>query len=71
MFSKTKPHTRKSKQSFTKVTYKPDFRQAIAKTWPESIDDSLSCKEWNCNTKYNLSKLTDTMLNGIKEKFNN
>ncbi len=54
-----------------KITYKPDFRQAIAKTWPESIDDSLSCKEWNCNTKYNLSKLTDTMLNGIKEKFNN
>ena len=51
------------------ITYKPDFRQAIAETWPQSIDDSLSCKEWNCTANYNLSKLTDTMLDGIRKKF--
>lgn len=29
-----------------KVTYRPDFRQKIAQSWPKSLDDSLSLLEW-------------------------
>lgn len=51
------------------ISYKPDFRQAIADSWPKSIDDSFSNKEWGCEAKYDIAKLTETMLNGVKEKF--
>ncbi len=52
-----------------KITYKPDFRQAIADSWPKSIDDSLSCKEWGCKSKFDIKKLAETMLAGVKAKF--
>ncbi len=52
------------------ITYKADFRQAIADSWPQSIDDSLSCKEWGCSNEYDIKKLTETMLAGVRAKFN-
>lgn len=51
-----------------KIKYKPDFRQAIAESWPASIDDSFAKKDWGLNYKYDLSSLTETMLGGIKKK---
>ncbi len=51
------------------ITYKPDFRQAIAETWPASIDDSLAQKEWGCKTEFELPELTEAMLKGVREKF--
>ena len=51
------------------ITYKPDFRQAIADSWPKSINDDLSCKEWGCKTEFDIKKLTETMLAGVKAKF--
>jgi len=42
---------KKYKPSF-KVTYEPDFRQAIADSWPASIDYSLAVKDWKFNPKY-------------------
>jgi nucleoside-diphosphate-sugar epimerase len=51
------------------ITYKPDFRQAIADSWPQSINDELSQKEWGCKTNFDISKLTDVMLKGVAEKF--
>ena len=50
------------------ITYKPDFRQAIADSWPASIDDSLAIKDWGLEQKFDLQKMTETMLSKIKEK---
>lgn len=52
-----------------KITYKPDFRQKIAETWPHSVDDSLSRKEWGLKTNYELSRMTKVMLKGVSEKY--
>lgn len=51
-----------------KCVYEPDFRQAIADTWPKTIDDSVAHQEWGWNPNYDLSKMTNDMLNKIKEK---
>jgi len=50
------------------ITYKPDFRQAIADSWPASIDDSLAIKDWGLEQEFDLQKMTETMLGKIKEK---
>jgi len=52
-----------------RITYKPDFRQAIADSWPASIDDNIARKDWGLNTKFNLEKMTGTMLEKISEEF--
>lgn len=52
------------------ITYKPDFRQAIADSWPASIDDSVAKKDWNLSYDIDIEKLTEIMLEGVKEKFN-
>ncbi len=48
------------------IKYKPDYRQAIAESWPQSIDDSVARKDWNWKHEYDLEKLTDDMLKNIK-----
>jgi nucleoside-diphosphate-sugar epimerase len=48
------------------IKYKPDYRQAIAESWPQSIDDSVAQKDWNWKPEYDLEKLTDDMLKNIK-----
>lgn len=50
-------------------TYKPDFRQAIADSWPASIDDSIAQQQWNWKQKYDLADMTKDMLVNIKEKY--
>lgn len=50
------------------ITYKPDFRQAIAESWPQSIDDRVACKDWGCEYVYDLPKMTKLMLDEIKKK---
>ena len=52
------------------ITYKPDFRQAIATTWPESIDDSVARRDWDYSPRYDLAALTRIMLEKIREKLN-
>lgn len=52
-----------------KVDYKPDFRQAIADSWPQSIDDSVAREEWGWMPSYDLSSMTEDMLNVLGEKF--
>lgn len=51
-----------------KVTYKSDFRQAIADSWPASIDDQVAKKDWGLNYKYDIEALTKVMLEGIRAK---
>ena len=47
------------------IRYAPDFRQAIADSWPKSIDDSYAQSDWNWKSQYNLSDLTREMLENI------
>lgn len=51
------------------VTYKPDFRQAIADSWPGAIDDSAARKDWGWRPEYNLDRMTTDMLFHLKEKY--
>ncbi len=51
------------------ITYEPDFRQAIADSWPASIDDSVAQRDWGLSYNADIEKLTDIMLNGVKIKF--
>ena len=45
-----------------KCSYKPDFRQEIADSWPSSIDDSASREEWGWKPAYNLPAMTTDMI---------
>ncbi len=49
------------------ITYKPDFRQAIAASWSESIDDSMARKDWNWKPDFNLAAMTEDMLNHLRQ----
>lgn len=50
--------------SFT-ISYKPDFRQAIADSWPQSIDDAVAAKDWGWKAAYDLDRMVETMLKNI------
>ncbi len=50
-----------------KISYAPDFRQAIADSWPKSIDDSFAKKDWGWKEKYDLPKLVKNMLENLKK----
>jgi nucleoside-diphosphate-sugar epimerase len=50
------------------ATYEPDFRQAIADSWPNSIDDSAAREEWGWQPAYDLEKLTVDMLENLERK---
>lgn len=44
------------------IDYKPDYRQAIADSWPQSIDDSVARNDWDWKQDYDLPKMTKDML---------
>ncbi len=49
-----------------KIDYKPDFRQVIADSWPESIDDSQARSDWGWKPEFDLAKTTSEMLQNLK-----
>jgi nucleoside-diphosphate-sugar epimerase len=49
-------------------TFAPDFRQAIADSWPNSMDDSAARKEWGWRPAYDLDAMTKDMLTALKAK---
>lgn len=48
------------------VSYKPDFRQVIADSWPASIDDSEARNDWNWKPKYDLDSMTKDMIHNLQ-----
>ena len=51
-----------------KCEYKPDRRQAIADSWPNSIDDSAARAEWGWRPAYDLDAMTKDMLAALQKK---
>lgn len=49
-----------------KIQYQPDFRQQIADSWPDSIDDSKARSDWGWQPAYDLSRMTQDMLQQLK-----
>lgn len=48
------------------ISYKPDFRQKIADSWPASIDDSCAQQDWQWKHRYDLASMTVEMLENLK-----
>lgn len=48
------------------ISYAPDFRQSIADTWPNSIDDSKARSDWGWHPEFDLEKTTQEMLRNLK-----
>lgn len=48
------------------IDYQSDFRQAIADSWPHSIDDSRARKDWNWNHDFDLKRMTKEMIENLK-----
>jgi nucleoside-diphosphate-sugar epimerase len=48
--------------------YRPDFRQAIADSWPRSLDDSEAREEWNWEPTFDLHRMTEDMIKKLRLK---
>ena len=44
----------------------PDFRQAIAASWPQRIDDSAAQADWGWQLQYDLDAMVDDMLANLQ-----
>jgi threonine 3-dehydrogenase len=49
-------------------TKEVDRRQAIADSWPDSLDDSTARRDWGWNPKYGMEDMVDIMLHSLKEQ---
>ncbi|GGE89833.1 NAD-dependent epimerase/dehydratase family protein [Massilia psychrophila] len=47
------------------INYKPDSRQAIAATWPQSLDDSVACRHWGWKARVGIEAMVADMLDNI------
>ncbi|MEO6868459.1 MAG: NAD-dependent epimerase/dehydratase family protein [Ginsengibacter sp.] len=49
------------------ISYEPDYRQPIAESWPQSIDDSVAQNDWGWKPKYDLAAMTFDMIKNLKK----
>jgi len=52
------------------ISYKSDFRQTLADSWPNSIDDSVARNDWNWQEDFDLDQMSEDMLKHLKEQMN-
>ncbi len=50
------------------IEYKPDFRQEIADSWPQSIDDSDARKDWGWKHSISLEEMTEIMIRNLRKQ---
>jgi len=48
------------------ISYKPDYRQTIAESWPQSIDDSVARNDWGWKQEFDLPKMTEDMMDNLQ-----
>ncbi len=48
------------------ISYQPDYRQAIASSWPQSIDDGVARNDWGWKEEFNLAAMTKDMLENLE-----
>jgi nucleoside-diphosphate-sugar epimerase len=51
-----------------KIDYVPDFRQALADSWPNSINDNRAREDWGWNNQYDTGRLVAKMIEEIRKK---
>jgi nucleoside-diphosphate-sugar epimerase len=51
-----------------KIAYKPDFRQAIADSWPDSLDDSRAAEDWGWKAEWSLERMADDMFAKLRKR---
>jgi nucleoside-diphosphate-sugar epimerase len=49
------------------ISYNPDYRQGIADSWPQSIDDSVARNDWGWKEEFDLARMTEDMLANLKK----
>lgn len=49
------------------ITYQPDYRQQIANSWPQSIDDSVARNDWGWKEDYDLQRMTKDMFDNLSK----
>lgn len=51
------------------ITYEPDFRQAIADSWPQTINDASAREDWGWEHQVTLDEMTEIMIGSLKEMY--
>ncbi len=59
----------KKHHSDFEIEYKPDFRQKIADSWPDSIDDTSARVDWEWSHEYNLERMSSIILENLPKHF--
>lgn len=49
------------------ISYEPDFRQDIAESWPNSINDSTARNDWGWEPQFNLEKMTVDIITHLSQ----
>ncbi len=50
------------------ISYQTDYRQAIADSWPQSMDDSFAANDWGWKPEFDLANMTSDMLENLKKQ---
>jgi nucleoside-diphosphate-sugar epimerase len=52
-----------------RIEYQPDFRQKIAESWSESVDDTQARKDWGWQPEYDLERMTEDMIYHLRKRY--